>query len=277
MDRTTGGEPESVDAHAGSGEVSAHSGGMHGDIGGGRAAETSLEGMISLPGEDATAEERAEFYKEISGTWTPADGYRFAMPDGLPESFPYDQDFAREAGDWFREAGLHPSAAQALHDRWVGKMAELHQHEVRTANERAQEQAEAVDHAHRELVREYGAPGSDGYRNAVAKADRAMNGLKAEGIDVTGWFAEKGILSDADAHGLQQVADPVAVRLLAFLHDKAFREDGLTTEGSGNARGNPFDLKTTDIGRQTEIIRSTPERAKALIIAAGRDPKKFNL
>ena len=147
MDRTTGGEPEIMDAHAGSGEVSAHGGGMDGDIGGGRAAETSLEGMISLPGEDATAEERAEFYKEISGTWTPADGYRFAMPDRLPESFPYDQDFAREAGDWFREAGLHPSAAQALHDRWVGKMAELHQHEVQTANERAQEQAEAVDHA----------------------------------------------------------------------------------------------------------------------------------
>jgi len=273
MDGTTGDDPGAPGVRGqGAQEMSAD-----GDIGGGRAAETSLEGMISLPGENATAEERADFYKEISGTWTPQDGYRFALPEGLPETFPYDQDFAREAGDWFREVGLHPSAAQALHDRWVGKMADLHQHELQAANERAQEQAEAVEQAHSALVKEYGDPGSDGYRNAVAKADRAMNGLKDAGIDVTGWFAGKGILSDADPRGLQQVADPVAVRLLAFIHDKAFREDGLTTEGNGNAAGNPFDLNTTDIGRQTEIIRSAPERAKALIIAAGRDPKKFNL
>ncbi|MEJ8474599.1 hypothetical protein [Roseibium algae] len=231
---------------------------------------------VALPGEGASDEQRAEFYQSVSKTWTPSDGYSFAMPDGLPEDFPYDQDFAKEAGDWFKDAGLHPNAAQALHDKWIGKMAEAHGQSVEAANERIQAQAEAVDTAHRELVKEYGEPGTDGYNNVVAKADRAMNNLTAQGIDVNGWFAEKGILSDADDNGLQQVADPVAVKLLAFIHDRAFTEDGLSP-GGGGAGSNPFDKTNPDLAAQSSLIRSDPDRARSLITAAGREPKQFYL
>ncbi|WP_289036001.1 hypothetical protein [uncultured Roseibium sp.] len=241
-----------------------------------QSLNTQLASSIALPGQEATDEQRAEFYGKVAETWTPKDGYSFAMPEGLPEDFPYDQDFAKEANGWFQDAGLHPNAAQALHDKWVGKMAEAHGQSVAHANERAQAQAEAVDNAHRELVKEYGEPGTDGYSNVVAKADRAMSNLTAQGIDVNGWFAEKGILSEADENGLQQVADPVAVKLLSFIHDRAFSEDGLDP-GAGGAGANPFDLKSPDLEKQNELIRSNPDRARQMVVAAGRDPKSFYL
>ncbi len=89
-----------------------------------KALQGELMGSVQVPGSEASDQERSEFYSEISKSWTPKEGYRFSMPENLPESFPYDQAFAQVAGGWFEEAGLHPEAAQKLHDRWVGKMAE---------------------------------------------------------------------------------------------------------------------------------------------------------
>lgn len=242
-----------------------------------RALEGEMSGALHLPGSDATSEDHQSFYKKVSEGWTPKDRYQFQMPETLPEDFPYDQGFAEEAGGWFREAGLHPLAAQKLHDRWVGKMAELHGQSVEDARNAAQAQAEAMETAHRELVKDYGAPESDGYRNVVAKADRAMNGLTAAGIDVSSWFAEKGILTEADENGLQQVSDPTAVRLLAFIHDKALSEDRLDDLGEGGSGPNPFDRTKPNLKKQSEILEANPARARQLVVAAGRDPGLFGL
>ncbi|MEQ8782514.1 MAG: hypothetical protein RIE06_22845 [Roseibium album] len=241
-----------------------------------RSLQEKQKGMLSPPGQDATPEQRAEFYGSVSKSWTP-DNYEFKMPEGLPETFSYDQDFAKEAGGWFKEAGLHPSAAQSLHDKWVGKMAELQgqQSEANTAAET--KRAEAAENAHRELVKAHGDPSSDGYKNHVAKADRAMKGLSDAGIDVSSWFAEKGILTEPDDQGLQQVTDPTAVNLMAFLYDKAFTEDGLNDLTGGQGGANPFDKDKPDLQKQSELLETSPARAKQLIEAAGRDPKSFQL
>lgn len=240
-----------------------------------RDARGKLDGALVLPGEDATADERAEFYRKASAAWTP-EAYEFAMPDGLPDDFAYDQDFAKEAADQFKTLGLHPDAAQGLHDWWVGKMADVYKGQAEAS---AQAEAEATGRAsaaHKALTDEYGAPGSQGYDNAVAKADRAMTALKGQGIDVSGWLTEKGALSAPGEDGTQQVTDATAVRLLAHIFDQTMNEDGLPPAGNGSA-SNPFDMKSQDLARQTELLRTKPDEARRLIEAAGRDPKRFNL
>jgi len=242
-----------------------------------QALQGALIGSVQVPGEDASPEERSEFYSEVSKSWTPKDGYRFKMPETLPDTFPYDQAFAKEAGGWFEEAGLHPEAAQQLHDKWVGKMAEQFSAQEEAAVNAAHAQQQAAETAHQDLVRDYGPPESDGYQNAVARADRALTGLKTAGIDLTDWFAAKGALSKADRSGLQQVVDPVAVKLLTFIHDRAFAEDGLSGASEGASGGNPFDQDSLDLKQQSELLDRNPARARQMILAAGRDPRMFRV
>jgi len=250
---------------------------LEGVLEGYRSLQDRLSGSVSMPDKDASSEDQAAFYADVSRAWTPKDGYRFTMPDALPENFPYDQAFAEEAGSWFQEAGLHPDAAQTLHDKWVGKMAAQFASHEEAAHEASLRQAEAAETAHLALIREYGQPGSDGYQNVIAKADRALGGLKSAGVDLTGWFAEKGALTEADANGLQQVADPVAVKLLAFIHDSAFAEDGLSGLNEGSGGANPFDRDNPNLKMQSELLESNPSRARQLIVSAGRDPRLFRL
>lgn len=242
-----------------------------------RALQADLDGTLKVPDEAAGAEEKSAFYRDVSESWTPKEGYRFKMPEALPESFPYDQAFAREAGEWFQEAGLHPEAAQKLHDKWVGKMAEQFAAQEDSSASVARQQVEKAEAAHQALVREYGPPESDGYQNVVAKADRAMSGLKASGVDLSDWFADKGALSQADANGLRQVSDPTAVKLLAFIHDSAFAEDGLSGLADAGGGANPFDRDAPDLKVQSELLERNPARARQLILAAGRKPGLFGV
>ncbi|WP_297581770.1 hypothetical protein [Roseibium sp.] len=242
-----------------------------------RALQDQLTGAVMLPDEAASSDEKTAFYQDISKSWTPKNGYQFNMPEALPENFPYDQAFAAEASGWFKEAGLHPSAAQQLHDKWVGKMAEHFGAHEESAQSAARQQAEAAETAHRDLIREYGEPESDAYQNVVAKADRALTHLKATGLDITGWFADKGALTKADANGLQQVADPVAVKLLAFIHDNSFAEDGLAGLTEGSSGADPFASGCLNLKEQSELLVKKPARARQMIMVAGRDPKLFRV
>ena len=92
-------------------------------------------------------------------------------------------------------------------------------------------------------------------------------------------FADKGALSRADTNGLQQVADPVAVKLLAFIHDSSFAEDGLSglTDGGSGSGANPFASDSLNLKEQSELLERNPARARQMIMAAGRDPKLFRV
>lgn len=235
------------------------------------------ERFVTLPGEAASPDEIETFFGELASRWTPKDGYQFKLPETLPETFPYDQAFAEEVGGWFKEAGLPPSAAQKLHDRWLNKMSDHHAEQQDAASAETAAQAEAIHRAHESLVREYGEAGSDGYQNLVARADRALTGLKSAGVDLSDWFVGKGALTQADENGQQQVSDPTAVKLLAFIHDRAFAEDSLDgfTETGGD--GNPFDTGNPDLKRQSDLLERNPAQARRLIVSAGRDPGLFRL
>ena len=228
-----------------------------------------LGNSLTVPGENATPEDRQAFFDKASKAWTP-EGYEFKMPEGLPETFAYDQDFAKEAADWFKESGLHPNQAQALHDKWVGKMAEAQSKAAEAEQAKQQAMDEAKQKAHQDLVKEFGDPQSDGYRNIVAKAERAMSGL-----DAADWLTEKGILSEPGEGGARQVLDPQGVRLLAKIADGMFAEDGLLGDGGGGK--NPFASDSVNLTAQSKLLRERPQDARSLIIAAGKDPAKFNL
>ncbi|QFS98693.1 hypothetical protein FIV06_14795 [Labrenzia sp. THAF191b] len=92
-----------------------------------------------------------------------------------------------------------------------------------------------------------------------------------------GFRAKKGALSTAGSDGLQQVTDPVAVKLLAFIHDSAFTEDGLNGFGAGGEGGNPSETGNPDLRQQSDLLENSPLRARQMIVAAGRDPRLFGL
>lgn len=242
-----------------------------------RGLQAQLSEAVTPPKQDAGPEEQAAFYRDLAKAWTPEDGYQFRMPETLPDSFAYDQSFADEANGWFQEAGLHPAAAQLLHDRWLDKMAEQHASLEQEAANSARSRDETVAAAHQALVREYGEPASPAYQNLISKADRALSALKRDGVDLSGWFTDKGALTGADENGLQQVADPTAVKLLAYIHDTAFTEDTLDGVGTVSGGANPFDADTPDLKGQSDLLERNPARARQLVLAAGRDPKLFRL
>lgn len=69
------------------------------------------EGMVKMPGKDATPEQWAEFYKAI-GAPESADAYQLPVPEGDTG------EFAKTAAEWFKEAGILPKQAEALATKW---------------------------------------------------------------------------------------------------------------------------------------------------------------
>ncbi len=68
----------------------------------------------------------------------------------------------------------------------------------------------------------------------------------------------------------------MAVKLLAFIHDSAFAEDGLNGFGAGG-EAQPFENGNPDLRQQSDLLENSPLRARQMIVAAGRDPRLFGL
>ncbi|MCV0429412.1 MAG: hypothetical protein K5905_28530 [Roseibium sp.] len=96
-------------------------------------------------------------------------------------------------------------------------------------------------------------------------------------LDITGWFSGKRALMKADANGLQQVADLVAVKLLAFIHDRSFAEVGLSRLTEGSSGADPFASDCLNLKEQSELLVKNPARARQMIMVAARDPKLFRV
>ena len=197
-----------------------------------RSLEQKLGSALTVPGEDATPEDRQAFLEKASQTWTPENGYEFKMPEGLDENFAYDQEFAGEAGNWFKEIGLHPSQAQFLHDKWIGKQAEVQKQMAEAAQEAQTKRETAASEAHQGLIKEYGAVDSPGYQNAVAKAAAVSDKYP----EFAALLASNGGLSEPDEAGQRQVLNAGVVHQLARLHTDLFGEDNLLGESAKTAK-----------------------------------------
>jgi len=73
------------------------------------------------------------------------------------------------------------------------------------------------------------------------------------------------------------MVDPVAAKLLAFIYDSAFAENGLSGLSEGIGGANPFDNDSIDLKQQSDLLDRNPARARQMTLAAGRDPELFSV
>ncbi len=154
-------------------------------------AKRAVSGMVTIPAENATAEQKAAFNKKV-GVPDKAEDYSLKVPDGAPaELFKDDQinAFKKDA----HELGVPKGKAEELFNRFAGRQIETYNGMMSTNQQGQQERLDALK---TELGNDYDA--------TVAVADKAaafaspelfdkLNkaGLSAD-IDVIKGFAKIG-------------------------------------------------------------------------------------
>lgn len=225
-----------------------------------RNLEAHASKALSLPGENATQEDWDKFYSKL-GRPEKADGYELRLnTEAVPENFPYDEQSAIEFRSWAHEAGLTPRQAQALHDKFIGHQAARYTEHAASLEKRAGD-------AHREIVSEWGGADSEGYKQNVELASRAIHQLGLKDALVEG-----GILSGDGA-----ILNARAAKAFAKVGKELYGEDHMATNANG-VLSNPFsDGPNFNLTKQGEMVRSDPKKAAALIRAAGRNPADYGL
>lgn len=223
-----------------------------------RNLETHMGKSVVVPGDGATADEWNAFYKKMGRPDQPTDYTLSFQREGVPEGFPYDETAAVEFRSWAHEAGLTPKQAQALHDKFIGK-------QVEAFSGMSAQQTQRETSAHRQIVETWGEPGTEGYKQKVEFASRAINQLGLREALVEG-----GILSKDGA-----ILNAKAAFAMSKVGREMFGEDTFG-DNPGGALNNPFaDGATSNLTKQSELVRRDPNKAKALIQAAGKKPAEF--
>lgn len=215
---------------------------------------------LRVPAPDAPKEEWAKFHAKLPEAMRPvesADKIEFKRPEGLPADLPYNDDFANAIKPTMADAKLSPTQAQAVHDgavKYLTDQAKAHQTAV----------AASVETTHDALVKDWGPVTSDGFKEKLEVANRAMKGL-----GLVDSFKAKGILL-ADG----SLTDPQIAKAYHAIGEAMFKEDTL---GGGVAQtaDNPFkrDAKgERNLTAISALVKSDPEKAKRFAREAGENP-----
>lgn len=224
-----------------------------------REAESRLGQTLSVPGEGATAEDWNKLYDKLGRPATP-DKYELKVDrENLPADFPYDETLAVNFRNWAHENGLNPRQAQALHDKWVASAAEGYQAQ-------AQKVVQEQEAAHRELLSKWGDKDSDGYKKNVELMSRAARELGlADALKQAQMITPDGGIRNA-----------TLAQALARVGRELFAEDSYAT-GDGGVLSNPWSSDNFNLTEQGRLVRSDPNKARALIRAAGHNPAQYGL
>ncbi|KFB11034.1 hypothetical protein [Nitratireductor basaltis] len=225
-----------------------------------RNLETHASKSLRVPGEDATPEDWNAFYSKLGRPEKP-EGYELKLnSETVPEDFPYDEASAVEFRNWAHEAGLTPHQAQKLHDKFV----EYQAGQFGSVKEQAV-QKEAG--AHREIIQQWGDPESQGYKQNLEFATRAISQLGLKDA-----LVESGVLSQDGALRNAKFASA-----MAKVGKELYSEDVFANAATGML-SNPFsDGSNFNLTKQGHLLRSDPGKAKALIRAAGKRPEDYGL
>jgi hypothetical protein len=168
-------------------------------------------------------------------------------------------DAPKEEWDKFHSKlpGVSPKAAQAYHDKFVGFMADqMKAQQVAVA--------QSVEKTHDDLVKDWGPATSDGFKEKLEVANRAMKNLGL--VDA---YKAKGILL-ADG----SLTDPQIAKAFHAVGEAMFKEDKIGADGVQGGE-NPFkkDAKgERNISAISALYQKDPERAKRMAREAGEDP-----
>lgn len=214
--------------------------------------ELRNKGMLGDLPKEATPEQRAEWNKS-RGRPDVAASYELSMPQEMPKDMPYDGTFAETFKQWSFDIGLTPWQADALHSRYVGMMASSFKETGEKANA-------DVAASHAELVKVWGAEGSDKYNKNVEMATRALRHLDPGLSDA---LKEIGVLASDGT-----VVKAAVAKALAVAGHRLYSEDVLY--GSGNTViNNPWAKGKENLTEQGRIFQADPERARRLAAAVG--------
>jgi hypothetical protein len=208
------------------------------------------------PKDDASPDDWNAFWSKLGRPEKP-EAYEFKLPEGLPDNLPYDGKTATEFKVWAHEAGLTPKQAQAVHDKYVGKLAS-------TLTAKAEADSKAANDAHETLLKEWG----DGYKRKQELANRAIRQLG--GDELVGELKSIGALGPNG-----EVITPRLAVALSKTGEALYAED--TAFGGPRGMVNPFSDASENLTEQGRIIRNDPDLARAQIRAAGKDPKEWSL
>lgn len=229
-------------------------------------AESLIGRSVQIPGDDAKPEDWDKVFRRL-GAPEKADGYEFKKPDGLPDGFKYDEDFAKSFREVAHKIGLPKKQAAALHDFYVTASLEAEKAEAdaKTAT------AEAASDA---LAKAIGTDrGSDDWKKGVALISQTITE-----------FGGTALIDELKAEGLLRAEDGA---LLSAKLGEAFYKigkklfpEGSIVRGEGSADvDNPF-KEGPDKGNltaQSMLIKSDRPKALRLIRAAGHKPSDWGL
>lgn len=225
--------------------------------------ERKIGESLRVPAADAPKEDWDKFYSKLPETMRPvesAEKIEFKRPEGLPENLPYSEEMAVASKQWMAEAKLSPTQAQAMHDRFAGYMAEQ-----ATAQQAAI--AQSVEETHDALVKDWGPVDSEGFKQKLELANRAMKKL-----DLVETYKQKGILLPEG-----ELTDARIAKAFQMIGESMFKEDNLP-EGGGFGGENPFKRDAGGNRNMTAIsalVARDPQRAERLAREAGEDPRKW--
>ena len=221
--------------------------------------------LLKGPGPEATAEDWSKHHSARGRPEQPA-GYEFKMPENLPADFPYDNDRAEAFKVLAHEAGLTPREAQQIHDKEVVTQATQWTEMMKAEETRRGE-------AHDAVVKAWGGDAEgETYKRKTELSNRAIrqNGgdeLKQELVD----FGLASPMGD----GTIAIKAPQIAQLLASVGEKLYAEDGLYS--APGSMKNPWSDSTENLAEQGRVLRDDPQRARALIAAAGLQPSVYGL
>lgn len=225
-----------------------------------RELESKIGKAILLPDANADPQQWDGFFEKI-GRPKQATEYKFDRPKGLPADAPYDQQTSEMMKGMFHRAGLTPRQAAMLHD-------EVFEGFHKTSTAEAEAEAQVIGKAHDALVKEWGEPGGETYKRNVELANRAIR--KMGGEELVAELKATGVLSKDGS-----VKSPLFMKMVAKVGNDLFAEDSMW--GNAGDYKNPFADASRDLEEQGRIIEKDPDRARALIRAAGEDPSLWKL
>jgi hypothetical protein len=230
-----------------------------------RNLERQLGNAVTLP--DETKPEEIQKFRAKLGVPDKPDGYELKLPDGLPETMPYPDEDVKAFREWAHDAGLTPKQAQALHDKFVG-------HQAQAMQGWQQQLTERLTQTQAELIKENGPTDGHKFQAFVGDAVRGLNAVDKIAPGMRQELVELGALVEHD--GKPYPASARVMKVLAKLGTLFGEDGGLIGSGTTAGADNPFAPgHSYNVTQQALLRRTDPDRARALYLQAGGDPRRW--